>query len=97
MRQLTQIRKQTLIKRVKESKTPIDVRIVSSKLYPVDMWSFDIELIWDNDRGVIIHNSAPVYDLESDSFLPATLDHWLNQWSYYNTDSERGYYAHYYV
>lgn len=77
--------------------------VCASNMYPTVQTMMPLDLVWNDDRGVCVkdqitceHNPTPDDPYNYDH-LPRTFDNWLNNWSYYNTSSEEGYYAHFYM
>lgn len=94
---LNRIKLQT-VKAMTRKNGTLSVRIVACKMYPGRQTAFDINLFWDNDRGLCVTGEEMI-EFVGDKILhlPRTFENWYNSWAYYNTDSEQGYYAHYYI
>lgn len=68
--------------------------VCANKMYPLAQTTINLDLVWNNDRGVCVKDRT-VYDSDINP-VAMTLDHWLNNWSFYNTSSEEGTYVHFY-
>lgn len=83
----------------------VTVKVMPCRMYPSSQdYGFDIALINVPNRGICIkgHTTCEIVGKDEHGYaiydhMPMLFDTWYNQWAYYNTDNERGLYAHYYI
>ena len=73
--------------------------ICGAKMFPIiGQTAMYLDLVFDSDYDVCVKDETMI-DFSSEDYqrIPRTLDDWYNNWSYYNTSYEEGYYAAFYM
>lgn len=68
--------------------------VCAAKMYPTEQTSIPLALTKSEDT--IIVNQSVQYAYRTND-IPYTLESWLNNWAFYNTSYEEGYYAAFYM
>lgn len=94
---LTKIKLQT-VKAMTRKNGTLSIRVVACNMYPGRQTAFDLDLVWDETRGLCIAGETTFELIDGEyQHMPRTFENWYNGWAYYNTSNEQGYYAHYYI
>jgi hypothetical protein len=73
--------------------------VCASKMYPIiGRTAMYLDLEFNSSYDVCVKDET-MLDTSTDEYnrIPRSFDHWYNNWSYYNTNHEEGYYAHFYL
>ena len=57
---------------------------------------FEVNLAWDADRNVAVQPDVDEYDSATHTHIKRDLDGLIENWGWYNANSETGMYPHYY-